>query len=68
MMGQVTDRPVDTFIQVAEVWVPQGDRRVLASGSFGDLGDFAAAAHSFSKGAGLPGKAWAEARPVVLKS
>lgn len=60
----------DTFIQVAEVWVPEADRLVLAAGDYGELEAFADAsrATSFGKGEGLPGKAWAEARPVVLKT
>lgn len=58
-----------TFVEVAEVWVPEGDRLVLGKGAYGALDDFAAVSgkESFAKGEGLPGKAWAEARPVVLK-
>lgn len=58
-----------TFIEVTELWVPEGDRLQLAAGNYGALTDFAAVsgAESFAKGEGLPGKAWAEARPVVLK-
>ena len=61
---------VDPFVQASEVWVPKDGRLVLASGNFGALDGFRAAseAQSFAKGEGLPGKAWAEARPVVLKS
>ncbi len=68
-MDAVADQAVDTFIQVTEVWVPDRDRLVLESGAYGDLGAFAEAsrATSFAKGEGLPGKAWVEARPVVLK-
>lgn len=63
------DAAVKTFIQVSEVWVPQDGRLVLGEGDYGALDDFAAASRreSFAKGEGLPGKAWAEARPVVLK-
>ncbi|MGF1501206.1 MAG: GAF domain-containing protein [Paracoccaceae bacterium] len=61
-----------TFIEVTEVWVPDatGERLVLASGIYGDLAAFAAASgqESFARGEGLPGKAWDEARPVVLKA
>lgn len=69
MMDIALDEPTRTFIEVAEVWVPDGDRLVLQSGSYGGLADFAAASgkESFARGEGLPGKAWAEARPVVLK-
>ncbi|MCA8878938.1 MAG: GAF domain-containing protein [Rhodobacteraceae bacterium] len=68
-MDTVLDKPLKTFIEVAEVWVPQGDRLVLDAGSYGELNDFAAVSgqESFGRGEGLPGKAWAEARPVVLK-
>lgn len=59
----------DTFIQVSEVWVPEGDVLVHAGGDYGALTKFEEASRraSFPKGEGLPGKAWAEARPVVLK-
>lgn len=68
-MEATLEAPADTFVQVAEVWVPEGDRLVLSSGSYGDLSAFEAASRreSFAKGEGLPGKAWDEARPVVLK-
>ena len=60
---------IDTFVQVSEVWVPQGDRLVLAGGNYGALAGFATASQEagFAKGEGLPGIAWAESRPVVLK-
>lgn len=69
MMDVVIDQPVKTFIEVSEVWVPEGDRLVHAAGEYGDLEEFAAVSgrESFAKGEGLPGKAWAEGRPVVLK-
>ena len=43
---------------------------VHAQGNYGDLEAFAAASgrESFAHGEGLPGKAWAEGRPVVLKT
>lgn len=68
-MDTVLDAPVKPFVQVAEVWVPEGDRLVLGGGDYGDLAVFAEVSRqeSFAKGEGLPGKAWAEARPVVLK-
>ncbi len=58
-----------TFLQVAEVWALEGDRLVLYSGNYGDRADFAAGAEkeSFARGEGLPGRAWDEARPVVIK-
>ena len=60
---------IKTFISVAEVWVPKGDQLELAAGNYGELSEFEAASRQarFAKGEGLPGKAWAEARPVVLK-
>ena len=65
-MQDVIDKPAETFVQVSEVWVPQGDRLVLEKGNYGRLDAFAAAStrESFAKGEGLPGKAWAEARPA----
>lgn len=61
--------PARTFVQVSEVWVPEGDRLVFGGGSYGPLSGFEAASRevSFARGEGLPGRAWAEARPVVLK-
>lgn len=58
-----------TFVEVAEVWVPHGDTLVWAGGDYGDLSAFKAASgkETFAKGEGLPGKSWAEARPVILK-
>ncbi|SFB74611.1 GAF domain-containing protein [Tropicimonas isoalkanivorans] len=69
-MNDVMDPATMTFIQVAEVWVPDGDRLVLEKGNYGNLDAFAAASHkeSFARGEGLPGKAWAEGRPIVLKA
>lgn len=68
-MDAVLDAPLSTFIEVAEIWAPEGDRLVLKSGSYGALDEFAAVSgkESFVRGEGLPGKAWAEERPVVLK-
>lgn len=64
-----TTAPARAFIGVSEVWVPEGDRLVHAVGDYGALKAFEeASVHtSFGKGEGLPGKAWSEARPVVLK-
>ncbi len=69
MMDVANDTPVKTFVQASEVWVPEGDRLVFSTGDYGDLVEFAAVSgkESFARGEGLPGKAWAEARPVVLK-
>ncbi|PTV94117.1 GAF domain-containing protein [Rhodobacter aestuarii] len=64
-----TVSPARAFIGVSEVWVPEGDRLVHAAGEYGALRAFEEASirTSFGYGEGLPGKAWAEARPVVLK-
>lgn len=58
-----------TFTRVAEVWVPEGDHLVCASGAYGSAEAFRAASQGmrFGHGEGLPGKAWAEVRPLVLK-
>ncbi|WP_138470226.1 GAF domain-containing protein [Poseidonocella sp. HB161398] len=68
-MSDVMTTATETFIQVSEIWVPEGGMLVHKGGSYGDLGAFEAASRSerFGKGEGLPGKAWAEGRPVVLK-
>ena len=69
-MDATLETPIDTFIQVAEVWVPKGDTLVYAGGDYNGLDTFEAASRktSFVIGEGLPGKAWAEGRPVVLKA
>ena len=69
-MDTIMEKPAKTFVEVAEIWMPEGDRLVLSSGVYGAHDRFAEAsrAESFAKGEGLPGKAWAEGRPVVLKA
>ncbi|OCX67079.1 hypothetical protein BFP70_02625 [Thioclava sp. SK-1] len=69
-MNDVMEPPVQTFLRVAEVWVPEGDRLIHKAGDYGSMEGFASASvrESFAKGEGLPGTAWAEGRPVVLKS
>lgn len=68
-MDMIETAPGRTFIEVAEVWVPEADRLILHSGNYGPHEAFAEASgkETFAKGEGLPGKAWAEARPLVLK-
>lgn len=68
-MDDLIEPETMTFIQVSEVWVPDGDRLVLDTGDYGSRHAFAATSRhqSFARGEGLPGKAWAEGRPVVLK-
>lgn len=69
-MDTISQAATDTFIQVAEVWVPEGDELIYSAGDYNGLDAFEAASRQtrFTKGEGLPGKAWAEARPVVLKA
>lgn len=69
-MDTAMETKLRPFIEVSEVWVPKDGRLVLHSGNYGDLTEFASISgrESFGHGEGLPGKAWAEARPVVLKA
>ena len=59
-----------TFIRVAEVWTPDGDNLQLAGGEYGPLSAFAEASQktSFARSEGLPGRAWAEQRPIVMST
>jgi hypothetical protein len=60
-----------TFIRATEVWVPghDGSRLELASGNYGDLHQLrdASANMTFGYDEGLPGKAWANGQPMILK-
>ena len=60
-----------TFIKAAEVWVPSADGTLLefGSGGFGPARRFASLSRSmcFGRGEGLPGRAWEEGRPVLLR-
>ncbi|MEG3662452.1 GAF domain-containing protein [Celeribacter halophilus] len=69
MDGQ-SETQINTFIQVAEVWVPKDGALVYADGDYNGLDGFEEASRQtqFAKGEGLPGKAWADGRPVVLKA
>lgn len=65
--GPLMKRP---FVRVTEVWVPSEDETlVLKDGLYRGLEDFERVARQtrFKKGEGLPGKAWAEGVPIVLK-
>lgn len=68
-METTIEAPVKTFIHVAEVWVPEGGVLKHKSGIYSNMPDFeeASVKESFALGEGLPGKAWSEKRPVVLK-
>jgi hypothetical protein len=60
----------ETFIRVAEVWCPSEDGTLLefGSGLFRRAPAFGAISRTmcFSRGEGLPGRAWDEGRPVLL--
>lgn len=59
-----------SFILATEVWVPgpSGDVLLRADGVYGPLKpfDIASEDHGFASGEGLPGRAWKEARPIIL--
>lgn len=61
---------LNTFIKAAEVWMPSDDGMLLefGSGLFGEAKRFEAISRSmcFGRGEGLPGRAWDEARPILL--
>jgi len=61
-----------TFIKAAEVWIPSDDGMLLefGGGAFGAAKRFAAISRSmcFGRGEGLPGRAWEQGRPVLLRS
>ena len=60
-----------TFIRAIEVWVPSTDRSILefGGGLYGTATRFAALSKTlcFGRGEGLPGQAWEQQRPIVLK-
>ena len=60
-----------TFVQVAEVWVPSADGRQLelSAGLFDGAPAFGeiSRAMRFARGEGLPGRAWDEGRPLLLR-
>ena len=60
-----------TFVRVAEVWVPSADGTLLelAGGLFDAAPAFGALSRSmcFGRAEGLPGRAWDEGRPVMLR-
>ena len=60
-----------TSIRVVEVWVPGNDRSTLefSAGLYGSAKRFGALSRQmcFGLGEGLPGRAWEEGRPIVLK-
>ncbi len=62
---------MNTFIRVIEVWRPSEDGSLLefGGGLFGSATRFAAISRDmcFGRAEGLPGTAWDEGRPVMLK-
>jgi hypothetical protein len=63
---------MNTFIRAVEVWLPGSDRTVLelGAGLYGKATRFGAASQGvrFARGEGLPGQAWAQGRPIILKA
>ncbi len=61
-----------TFIRVAEVWRPDAEGSLLefGGGLYGEARRFGAASRHmcFGRGEGLPGRAWEQRRPIVLKA
>ena len=62
---------MNTFIRATEVWLPSADQTLLefGGGLFGGATHFAAISRQtcFGRGEGLPGQAWDEGRPILLK-
>jgi hypothetical protein len=60
-----------TFIRVVEIWVPDRERTLLefGGGLYGNTRAFGAVSRSmcFGRGEGLPGQAWEQGRPIILK-
>ncbi len=62
---------MNTLIKAVEVWLPTPDRSLLefGGGLFGRATGFGASSRAmcFGRGEGLPGRAWFDGRPIVLK-
>ncbi|HET7795564.1 MAG TPA: GAF domain-containing protein [Rhizobacter sp.] len=62
---------MNTLIKAIEVWLPTADRTLLefGGGLFGAATGFGASSRAmcFGRGEGLPGRAWFDGRPIVLK-
>jgi hypothetical protein len=62
---------MNTLIKAVEVWLPTPDRSLLefGGGLFGQATSFGASSRAmcFGRGEGLPGRAWFDGRPIVLK-
>lgn len=63
---------MNTFIKAAECWIPAADQPILefGYGVFGPNKQFESISQElcFGMGEGLPGQAWEEGRPVLLKN
>jgi len=63
--------PLKTFIRATEIWVPSADGLLLefGGGLFAGAAHFAAISRAmcFGRAEGLPGTAWDEGRPILLK-
>ncbi len=72
MQARILDtvETAQSFIQATEIWVPDaaGTRLVRSDGLYGLHGAFGSdsSGHSFAMGQGLPGRVWAEGRPIIL--
>jgi nitrite reductase/ring-hydroxylating ferredoxin subunit len=66
-----SDGIMQTFVRVAEVWVPTEDHAQLRllDGFYGPFDDFRSLSEQtrFGHNEGLPGKAWATRHPIILK-
>jgi hypothetical protein len=62
---------MNTLIKAVEIWLPTPDGSLLefGGGLYGRATAFGAISRSlcFGRGEGLPGRAWFDARPIVLK-
>jgi hypothetical protein len=62
---------MNTLIKAVEVWLPTPDRSLLefGGGLFDSATGFGASSRGmcFGRGEGLPGRAWFDGRPIVLK-
>lgn len=60
-----------SFIRAAEIWMPAPGRSLLefGAGAFGDVPEFGAVTRSmfFGRAEGLPGEAWEQGNPILLK-
>lgn len=63
---------MNTLIKAVEIWLPTPDGSLLefGGGLYGRATAFGAISRAlcFGRGEGLPGRAWFDARPIVLKS